>query len=55
MSGVFVIITTKSRKIFIQGTATVDCDADDVESTTAELYGQLAVHTILTPLANMFG
>ena len=48
------IITTKSKKNFLRGFAPIDCDADDVESTHAELYGQVTVHTILIAPTNIF-
>ena len=49
------IITTKSKKHSLTWFAPIDCDADDVESTRAELYGQVTVHTILIALTNIFG
>ena len=49
------IITAKSKKHLLRGFAPIDCDADDVDSTRAELYGQVAVHRILIALTNVFG
>ena len=40
------IITTTNRKYYMMGAAPIDCDVDDVESTRAELFGQIAVHSI---------
>ena len=48
------ILTTKCRKGTIQGSAPVDCDVDDIESTRAEMYGSVALHTIIEALATTF-
>ena len=44
------IRTTNCRKGHINGEAPVDCDPDDIESTWAECYGVLALHTWLDVL-----
>lgn len=49
------IVTTKCQRELIQGSAPVDCDADDIESMRAEMYGSVALHTIIEVLATTFG
>ena len=48
------VLITKSKTSFLKGSAPIDCDPDDIESTRAELYGQIAIHTIITALKHVF-
>lgn len=48
------ILTTKCGKGVLKGSAPVDCDAEDIESTRAEMYGSLALHTLAGVLIDMF-
>lgn len=48
------VITTKCSKASIRGTAPVDCEIDDLESTRAEIFGSIAIHTLLQVISDMF-
>lgn len=48
------VIITKCSNAYIKGSAPVDCDPDDLESTRAELFGNIAIHTLLYVLSNMY-
>lgn len=48
------ILSTKNSNCEIYGLAPVDCDIDDIESTQAEIFGSIAIHTILLALSNAF-
>lgn len=48
------IITLRKHDAKIVGEAPVDCDPDDLESTRAETYGMVAIHTLLNVLCENF-
>ena len=48
------VLITNSKTSFIKGSAPIDCDPDDIESTRAELYGQIAIHTLIIALKHTF-
>ena len=48
------IIESRCEKFKIIGVAPVDCDPDDLKSTRAELWGQLAIHTVINVLVDLF-
>ena len=49
------IIESRRERFRIMGAAPVDCDIDDLESTRAELWGQVAIQTIINVLSDQFG
>lgn len=48
------IISTKDSTCLIKGAAPVDCEIDDIESTRAETFGSIAIHTLLLALSSTF-
>ena len=48
------ILITKDKRCLLKGSAPVDSDPDDIESTRAELCGNIAIHTILNVLTYLF-
>ena len=48
------ILSTKNSNCEIHGSAPVDCDIDGIESTRAEIFGSISIHTILLALSNAF-
>ena len=48
------IIESRCERFRIIGVAPVDCDEDDLESTRAELWGQIAIQTIIDIICDQF-
>ena len=48
------ILSTKNSNCAIHVSAPVDCDIDEIESTRAEIFGSIVIHTILLALSNAF-
>ena len=48
------ILSTRDLRGTLKGSAPVDCNPDDIESTRAEIYGSIAIHTILQVVSNVF-
>ena len=48
------ILESRCERFRIIGIAPVDCDEDDLESTRAELWGQIAIQTIVNVLSEQF-
>lgn len=49
------IVESRCGRYRVIGVAPVDCDEDDLESTRAELWGQIALQTIINILCEQFG
>lgn len=47
-------LTSKYGAAKMEGSTPIDCDHEDIESTRAEMYGAVALHTIILILMNMF-
>ena len=48
------VLESRCGKYRIIGVAPIDCEADDLESTRAEIWGQIAVQTIINIICDMF-
>lgn len=48
------VIESRCRQYRIVGVAPVDSDEDDIESTRAELWGQIAVQTVINIISELF-
>ena len=48
------VVESRCGRYNIIGVAPVDCDIDDLESTRAELWGQVAIQTIINILSELF-
>ena len=47
-------MVTKYSTAYIKGSAPIDCEINDLESTRAEPFGNIALHTLLYVLSNMY-